>query len=169
MTSPGISPLVLEPLTAEGFAPYGDVATRPTGERRRYLPTMTDSTLPGGGCAVWISSAAALGSLPLRPTQLERHPYTSQTFVPLGGSRYLAIVCDAAADGAPDLARLRGFVAAPSQAVTFRRNVWHHPMTVLDGQMDFVVAMGMTGQGDDDVFVEITSPGAFVLAEEDRA
>jgi ureidoglycolate lyase len=38
---------------------------------------------------------------------------------------------------------------------TFGRNVWRHPMTVLDQHMEFAVAMGLTGRSDDDVFVDL--------------
>jgi ureidoglycolate lyase len=90
---------------------------------------------------LWISGAATLGSLPLRATTLELHPYSAQTFVPLGSAWYLAIVCDAEASGAPDLTTLRGFHASPNQVLTFGRNVWHDPMIVLDQHMEFAVAM----------------------------
>jgi ureidoglycolate lyase len=149
--------VTIEPLTPDAFAAYGDVAERPIDVRRRYLPTSDGRTEDAGNFAFWISSAARLGQLPLPITTLERHPFTAQTFVPLGGSAYLAIVCGTGADGLPDLATLRCFKAGPHQSVTFARNVWHHPMTVLEAAMEFAVAMAMTGRQDDDVFVEIAA------------
>jgi ureidoglycolate lyase len=122
--------------------------------RRRYLPTSldiaNDATL-----SLWISSAAATGSLPMRLTALERHPFSAQSFVPLDPGRYLVIVCEAGPDGHPDPKTLRAFLADGRQSVTFARNVWHHSMTVLDAGMEFAVAMGMTGRGDDDVFQDL--------------
>lgn len=149
--------IAAETLSAEAFAAFGDVAESPIDTRRRYLPTTDDGAADAAQFSFWISSAARLGSLPLAIATLERHPFSAQTFVPLGTSRYLAIVCDADADGGPDLATLRCFIAGPHQAVTFARNVWHHPMTVLDGAMEFAVAMAVTGRQDDDVFVEIAA------------
>jgi ureidoglycolate lyase len=153
----------LEPLTAEAFAPFGDVASRRTGERRRYLPTMLNRANEAQSFSLWISGAAALGRLPLRATTLERHPYSAQTFVPLGSARYLAVVCSAAPDGDPDLTTLRGFIAGPDQVVTYARNVWHHPMTVLDAPMEFAVAMGVTGLQDDDVFFGLGAAVTIVM------
>ncbi len=155
----------LEPLSAEAFAPFGDVARRPIGERRRYLPTALDRAEQAHVFSLWISSAAARGQLPLRASVLERHPYSAQTFVPLGAARYLAIVCGAAASGDPDLATLRGFLAGPDQVVTFARNVWHHPMTVLDDHMEFAVAMGVTGRPDDDVFFNLDAAVSVVMPD----
>jgi ureidoglycolate lyase len=145
----------VEPLTSEGFLPFGDVAARPSGSRRRYLPTSADCADDARTFSFWISSAAKVGQLPLSLTTLERHPFSAQTFVPLDAGKYLAIVCEARDDGLPDLATVRAFLAGGHQSVTFARNVWHHPMTVLGHAMEFAVAMGMTGRQDDDVFVSL--------------
>ncbi|WP_315838241.1 ureidoglycolate lyase [Bradyrhizobium prioriisuperbiae] len=155
----------LQPLSPEAFAPFGDVATRPTGERRRYLPTMSNDADAAQSFTFWISGAAAQVRLPLQATTLERHPYSAQTFVPLGSAHYLAIVCGATGAGDPDLATLRGFLAGPEQAITYARNVWHHPSTVLDAPMDFAVAMGITGRGDDDVFHPLDAAVTIVMPD----
>ncbi|KAI1435209.1 putative ureidoglycolate hydrolase [Xylaria sp. CBS 124048] len=91
---------------------------------------------------------------------LERHPFTSQTFIPLAvGSvarRYLVVVAPtmttAAATevkegadlllpapegdglpgrGLPDVKGLRGFLASGDQAVTYAAGTWHAPMIAL--------------------------------------
>ncbi len=154
----------LEPLEPEPFAAFGDVAARPTGLRRRHLPTSLDCA-EDAKISLWISSAAATGSLPLRLTVLERHPYSAQTFIPLDAGRYLVIVCEADPEGRPDLRALRAFLAGSHQSVTFARNVWHHPMTVLEKGLEFAVAMGMTGRGDDDVFQNLDADVTVVMAQ----
>jgi len=157
------STVQLEPLSPEAFAPFGDVAARPTGMRRRYLPTALDAANEAGASSLWISSAAATATLPLRITALERHPYSAQTFVPLDPGRYLAIVCAAGATGQPDLNTLHAFLADGRQSVTYARNVWHHSMMVLEPGMEFAVAMAMTGRGDDDVFVDLDAAITIIL------
>jgi ureidoglycolate lyase len=74
-------------------------------------------------------------------------------------------VCHAGPDGLPDVASLRCFIAGAHQSVTFARNVWHHPMTVLGAAMEFAVAMGMTGRQDDDVFVDIAGDVRAVMPQ----
>ena len=157
--------VLLEQLFAEAFAPFGDVAARPTGERRRYLPTMLDCADEARSFSLWISNVVTSGRLPLRATTLERHPYSAQTFVPLGSAHYLAVVCAAGSSGDPDLTTLRAFLARPEQVVTYRRNVWHHPMTVLDASMEFAVAMGMTGRQNDDVFFDLDAAVTIVMPQ----
>ncbi|KAI1738967.1 ureidoglycolate hydrolase [Xylaria scruposa] len=96
-------------------------------------------------------------------TVLERHPFTSQTFIPLtadGTKRYLVVVAptldptgedeslpaprDAGLPGRglPDVRRLVAFVATGEQAVTYAAGTWHAPMIALgppDSTVDFVV------------------------------
>jgi ureidoglycolate lyase len=156
----------LAPLAPGPFAPFGDVAARPTGLRRRSLPTALDCAEEARAVSLWISSAAAIGTLPLRLTVLERHPYSAQTFIPLDAGRYLVIVCEADPGGGPNLRALRAFLAHSHQTVTYARNVWHHPMTVLDQAMEFAVAMGVTGRGDDDVFQNLDAGVTIVMPQD---
>jgi ureidoglycolate lyase len=154
----------LEPLTPENFARFGDVAVRPTALRRRYLPTGLDGAEDARAISLWISSAAKIAAFPLRVTALERHPYSAQSFIPLDPGQYLVIVCEADTDGRPALTSMRAFLAGAHQSVTFARNVWHHSSTVLHSKMEFAVALGMTGRGDDDVFLTLDAEVTIVAS-----
>ncbi|KAL3424780.1 ureidoglycolate hydrolase [Phlyctema vagabunda] len=105
---------------------------------------------------------------------LERHPYTTQTFIPLGISpaeqdeaRYLVIVAptlpptkadeglpvprDSPGRGLPDLSRVHAFVAKGSQAVTYGGGTWHAPMVVVGKRpVTFVVVQTANGVGLED-------------------
>ena len=96
MSSPKIQSrtVTLEPLASGAFAPFGDVATRPAGAHRRYLPTALDLAEEARTMSLWISAVAAPASLPLQLIALERHPFSAQSFIPLDAGRYLAIVCE---------------------------------------------------------------------------
>lgn len=107
---------------------------------------------------------------------LERHPYTTQTFVPLGLSpkeleraRYLVVVApslkpsrsdedlpvpesyDTPGRGLPDLKDIQAFIATGAQAVTYGAGTWHAPMVVLgEKPIDFVVVQFANGVGIED-------------------
>ncbi|KAK4057093.1 Allantoicase [Microbotryomycetes sp. JL221] len=83
---------------------------------------------------------------------LERHEFSSQAFVPMGngGDRYLVIVClpnsgKSSVYGQPDLSTLRAFVATSQQGISYKPNVWHHPLIALDKATDFACVVYETG------------------------
>lgn len=104
-------------------------------------------------------------SSPLFPIRvLERHPFTTQTFVPMGlagsdpSTRYLVIVAPTLAPtedfpdrGPPDLDNIRVFWAHGGQAVTYGPGTWHAPMAVVGAsRVDFVVLQFCNGVPEED-------------------
>jgi ureidoglycolate lyase len=64
---------------------------------------------------------------------LEKHPLSTQLFVPLAPKRILVIV--ARGDERPDLSTLAAFVAN-GQGISYAPGVWHHPLVALDEELD---------------------------------
>ncbi|KAK3937406.1 ureidoglycolate hydrolase [Diplogelasinospora grovesii] len=149
--------------------------------RMRNLYEQAPSGQPGAAImSMFVCAARQLrGSEPERAETfsvevLERHPYTTQTFIPLTGDaskRYLVIVAPSLppsmADqdlptpdatglpgrGLPDLRGLRAFVATAQQAVTYGAGTWHAPMVALGPRgtaIDFVVVQFANGVGVED-------------------
>lgn len=91
---------------------------------------------------------------------LERHPFTTQTFVPMGqlSSKLSYIVIVAETDttttqNLPDPASIRAFIVKGNQAVTYGAGTWHAPMVVIDDQVpfiDFAVFQYANGVPDED-------------------
>ena len=92
---------------------------------------------------------------PLRAALLERHEFSSQTFVPIDVARWLIVVAPHAAAGGPDLGGVRAFIANGRQGVTYKPNTWHHGLTVLDRPGRFAVFMWRAGAQDEE-FVPVT-------------
>lgn len=128
------------PLTVEGFAPFGDVvsaglragsaANQGTAVRFDRCAALA-STRPGAtpNLAVFRSRPQAL---PFTARLLERHPCSSQAFLPMRCGRLLVLVAPTLADGGPDVAGLRAFVCGPGQGVNYHAGTWHHPIVALD-------------------------------------
>jgi len=134
--------LVVRPLTAEAFAPYGDVVTSEGREGRlvnagtsvRVEMPAPDVLANGGTPSLSVFRANAT-QLPIEVRALERHRIGSQTFLPLGGISFVAVV--ALGDSAPDMQTLAAFLS-DGMGITLRRDVWHHPLlSLVDG--DFAV------------------------------
>ena len=152
--------VIAAPLTREGFAPFGEVVSAGLGQGAAA------AAVANQGTAVRFDWSAALEStragarpnlavfrstpqpLPLALKLLERHPHSTQTFLPMIASRYLVCVAPDDRDGGPDLARLRAFICGPGLGVNYRRGLWHHPIVALEAVAEFAVLIwedGSTG------------------------
>lgn len=126
--------IALEPLTAEVFAPFGDVLEakgEPTkvinqGYCGRYHD-LAQLTFTDGRAGLSLFKAQAR-QLPYRLEMVERHPDGSQAFIPMTLEPFLVIVAPDVA-GKPD--RPRAFLTEAGQAINFRQNTWHGVLTPL--------------------------------------
>lgn len=152
--SPRLRTIPVLPLEPLAFAPFGTVHTAPPGAGRRW----DDAALRWQG-----GLAPSLSFLHLQPTPpealvvrvLERHPRSSQTFLPLEVGRWLLVVAPEAAGGGPDAERARAFLAGPGVAVTYAVATWHLAMTVLDRPATMAILMGREGTPADDEIVGV--------------
>jgi ureidoglycolate lyase len=142
------------PLNAESFAPFGDVLTAPSEIGRETF----DGALANLRSDARLSLALvhkAPTALPQISRIMERHRWSSQTFLPLQAKRWLVIVAPHNEDRtAPDMDKALAFIASGQQGVTFAADVWHHPFTVLESPAKFAVATWKNGNTDDDEFVD---------------
>ena len=91
-----------QPLTREAFAPYGDVIDIPTEAGRRYYEDALGNLRAEARPSLSLSLKADTPDRPLRAELLERHEFSSQTFVPIDVGRWLIVVAPHAARGGPD-------------------------------------------------------------------
>ena len=142
------------PLDPAAFAPFGEVLVVPAQPGRAYFEAALASTRP----AAWPSLSLTLrepSAQPLAVAAMERHAFSSQSFVPLGPARWLVLVAPHAPGGGPDMAQARAFVAGPGQGVTYRADTWHHGLTVLGQATSFAVFMWRDGTAGDEEFVDV--------------
>jgi len=139
--------LPIQPLDAAAFAPFGAVIelegaqhypiNAGTTERFHAL-ALTDTAGEGGQTGISLFRGQGF-ALPYRLRLMERHPRSSQAFIPLSSTpdaRYLVVV---APPGELRLERLEAFLARGFQGVQYARGVWHHPLIALDCSSDFIV------------------------------
>lgn len=131
------------PLTVEGYAPYGDVimasprgeagkpANQGTARRFDHLAALENLRPERAALNVCVFRCAPRIAWPLPIALLEKHPASTQVFLPMNARRYLVVV--ALGGDRPDLATLAAFVASGTQGVTYRPGVWHHPMIAIEG------------------------------------
>jgi ureidoglycolate lyase len=150
-----------EPITEDAYRTYGTIvragdpalareANHATALAWDALATLENARRDRARATASIFRCRAhLGpTLPVR--WLERHPSSTQMFVPMGRARYLVVVAHGGDDG-PELATLAAFVVEGAQAITYAPGTWHHPMVALDEAIDFVNVLFTDGtEGDCD-------------------
>lgn len=134
--------LVAERLTADAFAPFGDVIE--ASERAETIPinygwttrfnALSDVAVGDGHAIVSIFRSRPLAPLVLKI--FERHPLGSQAFMPLNGRPFLVAV---GPPGDFDHAAIRVFRAEAHQGVNYAKGTWHHFLLALEAESDFLV------------------------------
>lgn len=154
------------PLDADAFKPFGRVisaglqagsaANQGTAVRFDFTTELV-STRPEAkaNLAVFRSTAR---TLPLEVVLLERHPCSTQVFLPMVVTRYLVCVAPNLADGSPDLSQLQAFICGPGQGVAYAPGTWHHPMVSLDTQAEFAMLAWEDGGPRDCEVQKLASP-----------
>jgi ureidoglycolate lyase len=84
--------------------------------------------------------------------QLERHPYSSQAFLPMDGRPSLVVVAPARDDGRPDVAAAQAFFGRPDQGLIYRPSVWHAGLTTLEAAGTFAMLIWRGRRAHSEVF-----------------
>lgn len=111
---------------------------------------------------------------------LERHPFSTQTFVPMGQElskkSYLVIVAktdtSTSPQNFPDPSKVKAFICKGNQSVTYGAGIWHAPMVVIDENVphiDFAVLIHENGVPDEDCQECYFDPGFKVEYNVDNA
>jgi ureidoglycolate lyase len=150
----------VEPLTRDAFVRFGDVietegSSRHTinqGHAERYHDlARLDLTADGGHPLLNIFRASPWPN-PIRIETMERHPVSSQAFVPLTATPFLVVVAAPTERLLPE--DLRAFVTNGRQGVNYHRGVWHHALLALAPADFLVVDRGGPGVNCDEVQFE---------------
>lgn len=147
--------LIARPLTRAAFAPYGDVVEAPADPGRAYFATSLGTLRPSALPKLWMLTKFPVPPLPLRITALERHEFSSQSFVPIEVGRWLVVVAPPAPQGGPDVARAEAFLPTPLQGVSYRPNTWHSGLNVFDKVARMTVFMWLDGSETDEEIVAV--------------
>lgn len=145
-----------EPLTREAFAPFGDVIQIDGAKQFEInsgyttrVHDLIDIQLAGENARAQMSFFLGRPR-PLEITMLEKHPLGSQAFYPLDDKRWLVVVA-----GEPRSDCVRAFWATGRQGVNYHRNIWHHPLLVLEPQQFVIIDRAGDGQNCDEQSLDV--------------
>ncbi len=138
---------VLKPksLTKKDFAPFGDVIetkdahhyTINRGNTERYHNLAALDLNEADGKPLLSIFRGLPIQLPFAVEVMERHPLSSQAFIPLSKTPFLILV--AKTGDQPSIDDLELFITNGKQGVNYHRGTWHHYLLTLHQQSDFMV------------------------------
>lgn len=154
------------PLTSANFAAFGDVVEAKGasksinyGQTERYHDLADiDVSADNGQTLVNIFRSTPL-TLPIKVEIMERHPLSSQMFMPLSDNPYLVVV---APKGDFDETKIEVFLASSDQGVNYHAGTWHHYSLALRAVSDFLV-VDRGGDGDNCDEVLLVKPVTIAL------
>ena len=155
------------PLSAALYRPYGRViaagggkhssANMGTARRGDFLAEL-ENKRPGRAKAnLCVFRCAPFRGRTFTVKLLERHPKSTQVFIPMTGTRRTLVIVARGGDR-PDLSTLAAFVVEGAQGISYRAGVWHHPMIALGAQADLACLVYEDGGAGDCEAVRLAAP-----------
>ncbi|MEE2960682.1 MAG: ureidoglycolate lyase [Myxococcota bacterium] len=156
--------LPIQRISRELYSPYGDliagkdgsgggeVANQGTAEAFHNLASFKNLRPDSASPSISVFRVQPLSQTNLRLKLLEKHPYSTQFFIPMNAVAYLAIV--ALGDEHPEVDTLKVFKVPGNQAIGYHPGVWHYPMVALERVTDFVTMTYQIGNSEDCVIQE---------------
>ena len=146
--------LVPTKLTSEAFAPFGDViasdddakdnsaepmSAEPMNDQsfQRFNALATVKHDTGCDAIVSIARCRTPSTLPHDIHMLERHPHSSQAFIPTANFEFIVVV--APPGESVDAADLRAFVSNGRQGINYHQGVWHMPLIAFTSGQEFLI------------------------------
>jgi len=160
--------LSIQRLTQQGFACFGDVIETDgrshysinAGTAERYDDLARVDVSAASGRPVLSICRAAPNAPPVRLRLMERHPLSSQAFIPLSSVPFLVVA--APAGDKLELEKISVFRSNGRQGINYRRGTWHHPLLALERVCDFLI-VDRGGQGENCEEVSIADQNFLVV------
>lgn len=140
--------LITEPLTAEAFAPFGNVIEADLNSGQHFsinagaverfndlaqVNVCAQSGLPLISLAICNHAT----TLPFHIAFLERHPLGSQAFIPMCDTPMIIAVAPATDKVNP--ADIRAFMTNGQQGINYHPSIWHMPMAPLKNNIKMII------------------------------
>jgi ureidoglycolate lyase len=145
--------LIVADLTADAFAPYGEVCTPASVQGRRDHVAKLANQRPDAKANLFLARSG-LVTLPLAVTRMENHPHSSQSFLPFADTPIVLVVALPGVDGQPDLATAKAFLAR-GQGFSYAPGIWHIGVAGLETAVPVAGFMYEDGTPLDCVFTDV--------------
>ena len=121
-------------LTRSNFATYGDLISSDNidpininaGYAKRYDNLVNIDTLKDEGKTIVSIFSAIKRTFPMTIDMMEKHPLSSQAFIPMKETTFLSFV--APPGESPEINKIQSFIIPPKTGINYKPGIWHFPL-----------------------------------------
>jgi len=121
-------------ITKENFAVFGDLISSDSvepmnineGYAKRFDNLANINTSQNKGETIISIFSALKRSFPMKINMMEKHPLSSQAFIPMKETIFLSFV--APAGDAPEINKIQSFIIPPKMGINYKPGIWHFPL-----------------------------------------
>jgi ureidoglycolate lyase len=121
-------------ITRSNFATYGDLISSDNidpininaGYAKRYDNLVNIDTLKDEGKTIVSIFSAIKRTFPMTIDMMEKHPLSSQAFIPMKETTFLSFV--APPGESPEINKIQSFIIPPKTGINYKPGIWHFPL-----------------------------------------
>ena len=121
-------------ITRSNFATYGDLISagdiKPmdinAGYAKRFDNLANINTSRDGGKTIVSIFSALKRNFPMKIDMMEKHPLSSQAFIPMKETTFLSFV--APPGKFPEINKVQSFIIPPKTGINYKPGIWHFPL-----------------------------------------
>ena len=121
-------------ISRANFAMYGDLISTNdinpidinAGYAKRFDNLADLNTSKDGGKTIVSIFSALKRTFPMRIDMMEKHPLSSQAFIPMKETTFISFV--APQGDFPEISKIQSFIIPPKTGINYKPGIWHFPL-----------------------------------------
>ena len=121
-------------ITKENFSKFGDMITTNdinpmdinSGYAKRFDNLADLNTSKDDGKTIVSIFSALKRTFPMKINMMEKHPLSSQAFIPMKETTFLSFV--APQGKSPEISKMQSFIIPPKTGINYKPGIWHFPL-----------------------------------------
>jgi len=139
-------------ISRSNFSLYGDLVStddiKPMnineGYAKRFDNLVNLDTSKDSGKTIVSIFSALKRTFPMKIHMMEKHPLSTQAFIPMKETTFLAFV--APSGESPEIDKIQSFIIPPKMGINYKTGIWHFPLISTEN-INFLV-IDRKGSGD---------------------
>ena len=139
-------------ISRSNFSSYGDLISTDDispinineGYAKRFDNLVNLDTSKDSGKTIVSIFSALKRTFPMKIHMMEKHPLSTQAFIPMKETTFLAFV--APSGKSPEIDKIQSFIIPPKMGINYKTGIWHFPLISTEN-INFLV-IDRKGSGD---------------------